>query len=129
MVADMAAYLKSTMNFDPDQFAPDLFLDEGGLKIGDIELNVVHTPGHSPGSITLHWPAAEALFTGDVIFNNGLGRTDLPGGNGGQIKQSIRKLSSIDARWLLSGHGDVVSGTEAVRANFEQVEETWFPYI
>jgi len=129
LVADMADYLKSAMNFDPDQFAPDFFLEEGEFKIGGIELNVLHTPGHSPGSITLHWPAEGALFTGDVIFNNGLGRTDLPGGNGGQLKQSIRNLSSIDARWLLSGHGDVVSGPEAVRTNFEQVEQMWFPYI
>ena len=129
MVADMADYLKRAMNFDPDQFAPDFFLKEGEFKIDGMELNVLHTPGHSPGSITLHWPAEGVLFTGDVIFNNGLGRTDLPGGNGGQLKQSIRNLSSIDARWLLSGHGEVVSGAEAVRANFEQVERMWFPYI
>jgi len=129
LVEDMAAYLKSTMNFDPDQFSPDFFLKEGELKFGDIALNVFHTPGHSPGSITLHWPAEGALFTGDVIFNNGLGRTDLPGGNGGQLKESIRKLSAIDAQWLLSGHGEPVTGVDTVRANFEQVEQMWFPYI
>jgi glyoxylase-like metal-dependent hydrolase (beta-lactamase superfamily II) len=129
LVQDMAAYLKSAMNFDPDQFAPDFFLKEGELKIGDIELNVFHTPGHSPGSITLHWPAAAALFTGDVIFNNGLGRTDLPGGNGRQLKESIRRLARIDARWLLPGHGEPLSGADAVKTNFEQVEQMWFAYI
>jgi len=129
LVQDMAAYLKSTMNFDPDQLAPDFFLKEGELKIGDIALNVYHTPGHSPGSISLHWPAEGALFTGDVIFNNGLGRTDLPGGNGGQLKESIRKLSAIDAQWLLSGHGEPVTGADAVSTNFEQVERMWFPYL
>ena len=67
--------------------------------------------------------------TGDVIFNNGLGRTDLPGGNGAQLKESIRKLSAIDAQWLLSGHGEPVIGADAVSANFEQVERMWFPYI
>ena len=129
LVEEMAAYLRSTMNFDPDQLAPDFFLKEGELKIGDITLNIYHTPGHSPGSISVHWPAEGALFTGDVIFNNGLGRTDLPGGNGEQLKDSIRKLSAIDAQWLLSGHGEPVSGPDAVKANFEQVEQMWFPYI
>jgi glyoxylase-like metal-dependent hydrolase (beta-lactamase superfamily II) len=129
LVEDMAAYLKSAMNFDPDRFSPDFFLKEGELEVGDIVLNVYHTPGHSPGSIALQWPAEGALFTGDVIFNNGLGRTDLPGGNGEQLKESIRKLSRVDAAWLLSGHGEPVSGAEAVKANFEQVEQMWFPYI
>ena len=59
------------MNFDPDQFAPDFFLQEGELNIGDITLRVYHSPGHSPGSVSLYWLAEGALFTGDVIFNNG----------------------------------------------------------
>lgn len=129
LVEEMADYLKNTMNFDPEQFAPDFFLQEGELRVGDIVLNVFHTPGHSPGSATLHWPAGDALFTGDVIFNNGLGRTDLPGGNGEQLKKSIRSISAIDAQWLLSGHGEPVVGADAVKANFEQVERMWFPYI
>ena len=129
LVQDMAAYLKSAMNFDPEQFTPDFFLKEGELTVGDIKLYVYHTPGHSPGSITLHWPAVEALFTGDVIFNNGLGRTDLPGGNGEQLKNSIRSISAIDAQWLLSGHGEPVSGADTVKDNFEQVARMWFPHI
>lgn len=129
LVEEMAAYLKSAMNFDPGRFAPDFFLKEGVLNVGDIALNVHHTPGHSPGSVSLHWPDAGALLTGDVIFNNGLGRTDLPGGNGTQLKESIRNLSVIEAQWLLSGHGHPVTGAEAVKANFEQVERMWFPYI
>ena len=129
LVVDMAAYLRSAMNFDPDKYAPDFFLKAGELKVGDIELTVLHTPGHSPGSISLHWPAGGALFTGDVIFNNGLGRTDLPGGDGEQLKNSIRKLSAVNARWLLSGHGEPVAGADAVKANFEQVEQMWVPYI
>ena len=129
LVEEMAAYLKSAMNFDPQEFAPDFYLKTGELKVGDIALNIIHTPGHSPGSISLDWPEEGALFTGDVIFNNGLGRTDLPGGNGSQLKDSIRRLSSVHARWLLSGHGEPVTGAEAVQANFEQVEQMWFPYL
>lgn len=129
MVKDMAPYLSASMNLDLDHFAPDFFLTDGPLIVGDIELQVYHTPGHSPGLVTLHWPEAGALFTGDLIFKGGLGRTDLPGGNSAQLKESIRRMGTIDAQWLLSGHGDVISGAEAVKANFTQVEQIWFAYI
>jgi hydroxyacylglutathione hydrolase len=129
LVQEMAPYLKASMHLDPDRFAPDFFLTEGRLSVGDIDLQVYHTPGHSPGLVTLHWPAAEALFTGDLIFNGGLGRTDLPGGHSAQLKESIRRMAAIEAQWLLSGHGQIVSGREAVKANFTQVEQMWFGYI
>jgi hydroxyacylglutathione hydrolase len=108
---------------------PIFFLEEGELTVGDISLDVFHTPGHSPGGITLFWSAEKALFTGDLIFKGGLGRTDLPGGDGRQLKESIRRMGSLDSHWLLSGHGEVVSGAEAVKANFKQVEQMWFGYV
>ncbi len=120
---------KGVPNMDPKRYEPDLFLTEGELKVGDISLTIYHTPGHSPGSITIHWPATGALFTGDLIFQEALGRTDLPGGNGKLLKESIRRMAEVDAAWLLSGHGDVISGAEAVHANFEQVERFWFGYV
>jgi len=129
LIQDMAPYMAASMNIDLAQFTPDFFLTEGQLKVGDVDLAVYHTPGHAPGAVTLHWPAAKALFTGDLIFKGGLGRTDLPGGNGKLLKDSIRRMASLDAHWLLSGHGDVIAGTEAVKANFEQVERAWFSYI
>lgn len=129
MLQDMTPYLKASMNLDLAGFAPDFFLTEGELNIGDMVLDVYHTPGHSPGGVTLHWPTAKALFTGDLIFKGGLGRTDLPGGNGPQLKESIRRMATLDAQWLLSGHGEVVSGAAAVKTNFEQVEQTWFGYV
>ena len=67
-------------------FEPDILIQEGDLKIGNVTLQVIHTPGHSPGSISLYWPDKKALFTGDVVFNQGIGRTDLPGGNGNNLK-------------------------------------------
>lgn len=117
------------MNIDPETFAPDFFLTEGELTVGDVQLQVYYTPGHSPGGVTLYWPETKALITGDLIFKGGLGRTDLPGGNGAQLKESIRRMATLDAEWLLSGHGDVISGAEAVRDNFKQVEMMWFGYI
>jgi glyoxylase-like metal-dependent hydrolase (beta-lactamase superfamily II) len=112
-----------------NKFIPDFFLPEGDLTVGDITLAVYHTPGHSSGGATLYWPAERALFTGDLIFKNGLGRTDLPGGDGGLLKQSIRRMGQMDAAWLLTGHGDVVSGCDAVKANFKQVEQAWFGHV
>lgn len=129
MVQEMAPYLKAAMDLDPAQFAPDLFLTEGALQVGDIGMEIYHTPGHAPGALTLYWPMEKALITGDLIFKGGLGRTDLPGGDGGQLKESIRRMGALDAAWLLSGHGDVVSGAEAVKANFSQVAQAWFGYL
>lgn len=123
-----ASYL-SDLNVDINRFNPDFFLDEGELKVGGIVLDVFHTPGHTPGSVTLYWKDAGALFTGDLIFKDGLGRTDLPGGDGDQIKESISRVDSLGAEWLLSGHGDVLSGATMVKANFEKIEQMLFQYI
>ena len=110
-------------------FEPDILLQEGDMKIGDLTFQVIHTPGHSPGSICLYWPEKKALFTGDVIFNQGVGRTDLPGGKGEDLRASIRKLSQLQVDHLLPGHGDVISGRDLVRANFSEIEKVWFAYL
>ena len=108
---------------------PDFFLQEGDLTIGDETFEVFVTPGHSPASICLYWPRQKALFTGDVVFNRSIGRSDLPGGNGALLKASIEKLASLDVDYLLSGHGEPVIGKEAVRKNFQIIKEAWFPYL
>jgi glyoxylase-like metal-dependent hydrolase (beta-lactamase superfamily II) len=110
-------------------FEPDILLQEGDLKIGNLNFEVIHTPGHSPGSVCLYWPDKKTLFTGDVVFNQGIGRTDLPGGDGEQLKESIRKISSLNVDYVLTGHGDIVAGKEAVKQNFKAIEDFWFGYI
>ena len=110
-------------------FQPPFLLQEGELRVDDMNFQVLHSPGHSPGSICLYWTEQKALFSGDVIFQQGLGRTDLPGGNGNQLKQSIRRLSQLDVEILLPGHGSIVSGKERVRRNFSDVETMWFGYV
>lgn len=129
LAEEAAPYLKAALNFEPAGLAPDFFLTEGTLAVGDVELRIFHTPGHAPGGLTLYWPEEKALLTGDLIFKGGLGRTDLPGGDGKQLKASIRRMAALDADWLLSGHGDVVKGREAVQDNFGNVERTWFAYF
>jgi len=113
-------------NMDISSYRPEIFLGEGEMTAGDTSLEVIHTPGHSPGSISLYWLQQKALFTGDLIFKDGLGRTDIPGGDGAQLKQSIRRVAEMDIEILLPGHGDLIVGKDAVQKNFRQVEDFWF---
>jgi hydroxyacylglutathione hydrolase len=111
------------------RFEPQILLQEGELKVGTLHFRVIHTPGHSPGSICLYWPRERALFAGDLIFSQGVGRTDLPGGDGEELKESIKKVSELDVEVLLPGHGEVISGRELVQANFSAIERVWFAYL
>ncbi len=129
MVQSMGAYVESAYGVDVETLEPDLFLEAGNLKIGEFELDVFHAPGHSPGSICLYWPAVKALVTGDVIFKEGLGRTDLPGGDGQQLKESVEQLSGLDVAHLLCGHGDIITGEPEVKANFDDLKRFYFSYI
>lgn len=83
---------------------PDLDIKElnEGDKVGDYE--VIHTPGHTRGGICLF--NGKSLISGDTIFSGGnFGRTDLPTGNLQQMRESILKISELDAVQLFSGHG------------------------
>ena len=108
---------------------PAFFLQEGDLVIGDRAFQTILTPGHSPGSVCLYWPEKKALFTGDVIFSQSIGRTDLPGGSGRELKESISRLAELDVEVLCPGHGDVVAGRENVKKNFKMVKDFWFNYL
>jgi hydroxyacylglutathione hydrolase len=121
-------YFQDTISRYPG-FEFDFFLKEGPLQAGNVELEVIHTPGHSPGSICVYWPSHKALFAGDVIFEQGVGRTDLPGGSGEQLKNSIKRLSALDIELLLPGHGDIIRGKEEVARNFALVEQVYFGLI
>jgi hydroxyacylglutathione hydrolase len=84
----------------------DRFLnDEEEIKIGNGVLRVLHTPGHSPGSISLRGDGF--LLSGDTLFYEGVGRTDLPGGSQKQLEQSIREkiMTLPDATVVYPGHG------------------------
>ena len=118
-------YIGSHMDFP----APAFFLQEGDLVIGDKTFRVILTPGHSPGSVCLYWPEKKVLFTGDVVFSQSIGRTDLPGGSGKQLKESISKLAELDVEVLCPGHGDVVAGRENVKKNFKMIKDFWFSQL
>ena len=108
---------------------PDFFLAPGELEAGNLHFEIIDTPGHTPGSICLYWPSQGALFTGDLIFEQGIGRTDLPGGSGRQLKGSILKVETLATQYLLPGHGNIISGARAVKDNFTQIKEYWFRYL
>lgn len=84
----------------------DGFIQEGDeLSVGGVTWRVIHTPGHSPGSICLYTPGI--LLSGDTIFSGSIGRTDTPGGDYGRILQSIREKIMVlpDDTVIYPGHG------------------------
>jgi glyoxylase-like metal-dependent hydrolase (beta-lactamase superfamily II) len=107
---------------DLDQWAPDLFLQSGPIDLGENTWQVIHTPGHSPGSICLYWEKEKVLISGDVIFNPGIGRTDLPGGDSSQIIVSFELLRKLAVHHLLPGHGNLLAGEKEARLNFERIK-------
>lgn len=122
-------HTNSPLSINTQSIAPAFFIKEGDLAVNGLDFEVLHTPGHSPGSVCLYWPDQKTLFTGDLVFKGGLGRTDLPGGDGKMLKQSIKRLTDLDLDWVLPGHGDIISGADQVKANFNQLEKVWFNYI
>ena len=104
-------------------------LEEGNVVLGDQTFKIILAPGHSPGSIGLYWPAQKALFCGDVIFDQNVGRTDFPGGNGAALKKSIIEFSQLDCELLFPGHMGIVTGREKIQDNFNIVIQNIFPYI
>jgi glyoxylase-like metal-dependent hydrolase (beta-lactamase superfamily II) len=117
------------MGLELPDYRVDFHLIEGELEVGEHLLQVIHTPGHAPGSICLYWQEAEALFTGDVIFSQSLGRTDLPGGNGSLLKDSIDRLGELDVKVILPGHGPVIQDRREVEKNFDLVRSVFYGMI
>ncbi len=90
----------------PAPSPPDRLIKDGdSLDIGDLHFAVLHTPGHSPGGICQSGQGV--VFTGDTLFNQGIGRTDLPGGDYDQLMNSIhtRLLTLPDNTVVYPGHG------------------------
>ncbi len=87
--------------------APDKLLEEGAvLALGESQIRVLHTPGHTKGSVCF-LVDNELLFTGDTLFDGSYGRCDLYGGDIGQMKQSLLRLQRLDsALRIYPGHGN-----------------------
>ncbi|MDR1922104.1 MAG: MBL fold metallo-hydrolase [Candidatus Adiutrix sp.] len=98
-------------------------LEEGPLDLGDKTISLYLAPGHTPGSLCLHWPEARVLITGDVVFARSVGRTDFAGGNHMELAASIEKLARLEnVEIVLPGHGPAVVGAAQVAENFKYVK-------
>jgi glyoxylase-like metal-dependent hydrolase (beta-lactamase superfamily II) len=92
----------------PEPPPVDNMLDDNQeIEIGDLKLRVLFTPGHAPGHVCFHLSEHNILFDGDVLFQQSIGRTDLPGGDYELLINSIRQRVLIlpDETAVLSGHG------------------------
>ena len=111
METDCKVYIHSEEQTMPPQFtAGPLYFTHtyaGGetLELSGLSFRVLHTPGHTPGSVCLI--CQNALFSGDTLFAGSCGRTDLPGGNWSQIRQSLGMLSALEGDFgVYPGHGE-----------------------
>lgn len=103
--------------------APDKFIDEGDLiEVGNIKLQVLFTPGHAPGHVSFYNPNQNILFDGDVLFQQSIGRTDLPGGSMSLLMQTIEEKLLVlpDATAVYSGHGPATTIGQ---------EKQWNPFL
>ncbi len=97
---------------------PDRLLKDGDvIEIGDLKFKVLHTPGHTPGGISLLGDGI--VFSGDTLFNFGIGRTDLPGGDFGKLMNSIKSKLMVlpDSTIVYPGHGPETTVGAEKRAN------------
>jgi glyoxylase-like metal-dependent hydrolase (beta-lactamase superfamily II) len=96
----------------PERAEIDVVPREGDrLLAGTSVFEILHTPGHTQGSISLWMPAEKKLLAGDTLFQDGIGRTDLPGGDGRQILRSIREkyFPLPDETVVIPGHGPLTT--------------------
>jgi hydroxyacylglutathione hydrolase len=106
----------SAMQGDGIGFESDADLESCALRVDGEKLNVLETPGHSPGGVSFHWPKRNLVLSGDALFCEGVGRTDLPGSDRGVLDEALREvlLSLPDDTRVFPGHGPATTiGHEA----------------
>ena len=110
--------------FTPTVDAPDDTLDDGKLiAIAGLSGSILHTPGHTEGSVCLYLPSQTLLLAGDTLFAGSIGRTDLPGGNTRKLLASIRERLLVlpDEVKVIPGHGPATTiGSEREKNPFLQ---------
>ena len=112
MLRAVKSYASNYGFFQYQDSTPDSFLQEGDqLTVGNQKLEVLFVPGHSPGHIAFYHPTSKVLIGGDVLFENSIGRTDLPGGNYDTLIKSIHQkfFTLPDDVTVYCGHGSETS--------------------
>jgi hydroxyacylglutathione hydrolase len=111
------------------EFTEDYCLDVDRLINGDVELELIQSPGHSPDCVCFYNRREKVLICGDVIFEQNTGRVDLPGGNAAELKKSIEELSQLEIDYLLPGHMGIIQGAEEIRDNFDFIIKNVFTWL
>ena len=103
----------------PEAAAPDR--DWKGVQQAEFagrQVQILHTPGHSPGSVSFYFPSEKLLLCGDVLFKGSVGRTDLPGCSVEALKSSLQVLAALDPETLvLPGHGEPTTIGDELKSN------------
>jgi glyoxylase-like metal-dependent hydrolase (beta-lactamase superfamily II) len=103
-----------------ESFEPDRWLVDGDrVQVGDVEFDVRHCPGHTPGHVIFYSPRDRVAFVGDVLFAGSIGRTDFPGGDYDTLIRSIRNQLFVlgdDVRFV-PGHGPMSTFGDERRGN------------
>ena len=105
-----------------DQVADLKYYSDGDtLTLGSLTIHVIHTPGHTPGGVTLR--VEDVLFTGDTLFAGSMGRSDFPGGNTQQLFASLKKLAQLEGDFqVLPGHDRATTLDRERRSNVFMLE-------
>jgi len=117
-IGEQAAWLGMP---SPEPVDIETTLEDGDqIWIGNIEFSVLHTPGHTPGSISLWASTEKLLVAGDTLFRESIGRTDLPGGDSRQILVSLREkiLPLAPETTVITGHGPLTTLAHEKRFNY-----------
>lgn len=104
----------------PEPPEPEERVEEGDtIQVGELRLEVLFTPGHAPGHVSFYLPEQGVIFDGDVLFQQGIGRTDLPGGDYKLLMQTIKEKLMVlpDEIHVLSGHGPATTIGDERRRN------------
>ena len=103
----------------PETASPSALPTSKPWKIADLNFQCLETPGHTPGCVC-YWVKDEGVcFTGDTLFKGSCGRTDLPGGDGRILAQSLKKLAALPPETrIIAGHGDETTIAHELKTNF-----------
>lgn len=108
MVGDGSFFKKHGFDIEFEPVTANLLIEEGKVSaVGEFEMVALHVPGHCPGSLCFYFPESKTLVGGDVLFRGGVGRWDLPGGDGPLLFEGIRtKIFALpEETVVLPGHG------------------------
>jgi glyoxylase-like metal-dependent hydrolase (beta-lactamase superfamily II) len=108
--AESRAMIGDLLDVVPNATADDL-IEEGPLRyVADIDIEALHTPGHTEGSTSFYLPNEGALFSGDLLFRGNVGRWDLPGGDASAMQESLGRVARLAAETTVyPGHGSATT--------------------